>query len=52
MDGRGMAVHQATGAFELFSGIAGDAVAMRRDFEALVAAQQTRIVAPVAVSGG
>lgn len=36
VDGRGMAVHQAAGAFRLFTGRAADPARMRADFEALI----------------
>lgn len=50
MDGRGMAVHQAVGAFQLFTGLKADGAQMRRDFEALVASRQKEAVAPATVS--
>ena len=37
IDGGGMAVYQAVGAFELFTGIEPDALEMRRHFDELVA---------------
>ena len=36
LDGSGMAVYQAVGAFELFTSVHADAAAMRRDFDQLV----------------
>jgi shikimate dehydrogenase len=36
VDGSSMAVYQAVGAFELFTGVAADAVRMRRDFDQLL----------------
>lgn len=50
MSGRGMAVHQAAGAFRLFTGICADAAAMRRDFDALVNSQTGREAASATVS--
>lgn len=40
MDGSGMAIGQAAGAFHLFTGIEADANAMRKDFETLVRRDQ------------
>ena len=45
IDGGGMAVYQAVGAFELFTGIEPDAVQMRQHFDELVA---TRAMQPTA----
>jgi shikimate dehydrogenase len=36
IDGSGMAIYQAVGAFQLFTGVLPDALAMRRDFDELV----------------
>ena len=36
VDGSSMAVYQAVGAFELFTGVAADASLMRRDFDQLL----------------
>jgi shikimate dehydrogenase len=40
IDGSGMAVYQAVGAFRLFTGVLPEAAEMRRDFDQLVASQR------------
>jgi shikimate dehydrogenase len=47
IDGSGMAVYQAVGAFQLFTGATPDAALMRKDFDELVAARQA---APAVIS--
>jgi shikimate dehydrogenase len=46
LSGAGMAVHQAADAFELFTGLAADRGAMRRDFDELVAAERRDGLSP------
>jgi shikimate dehydrogenase len=49
IDGSGMAVHQAAGAFRLFTGIEADAAQMRRDFDQLISAQRGQVAADASV---
>ena len=47
VDGSRMAVYQAVGAFELFTGVAADATRMRQDFDQLLAQPTNPRAAPI-----